>query len=445
MNKFNRFFKILVNMSDDLDLGGAEANIRRNIYFRGATVFILICAIIIASLGLNVNSIPVVIGAMLISPVMGPNMGFGFGLATRDYKLLKDSLKNFGVMVAISIIASALFFILSPLELENPTELLARTNPTIYDVLIALFGGTAGMLEVSRNEKGTVLSGVAIATALMPPLCTVGYGISVLNLTYIFGALYLFTINSIFIALATFLVAKYLKYPIVPDTGGAKRRLKSSTVAIILIVIIIPSIISAIQVIKENNFNMHATRLISENKTIGSSFIYDYKIDNKTKPSTIEMFMAGDILSDIDKEILFSQAEKHGIMRNQIIIRENASRQPAFETELIRGIYEHTDMQINSLNATIDSLRTSLHEYENKAIPDIISKELTAQYPSITKIILSRGNQIETASGTASDQVVALLYNDAPLDEETIKRIENWLKVRLDNENVMVLPITEQK
>ena len=223
----------IVNMDDDLDREGASRSIRGGVPFRGANVFILSCAIVIASVGLNVNSIPVIIGAMLISPVMGPILGFGFGLGIQDNRLVRDSLKNFLIMVTISIGASSLYFILSPLHLENPTELLARTNPTIYDVLIALFGGFAGILEQSRRKKGTVLSGVAIATALMPPLCTVGYGLSQMNPRYVFGALYLFVINSIFIALATFVTVKYLRYPLVAD-GDAKRRLSRRSVTLLI-------------------------------------------------------------------------------------------------------------------------------------------------------------------------------------------------------------------
>lgn len=191
MGKFAQYLKDRVNLSEDIDHGSASLSIRKNIAFKGHNVFILACAIIIASVGLNVNSIPVIIGAMLISPVMGPIQGFGFGLGIQDNRLVKESMENFLIMVSISIAASALYFILSPLNLENPSELLARTNPSIYDVLIALFGGMAGMLETSRKDRGTVISGVAIATALMPPLCTVGYGLSILNWHYVLGALYL--------------------------------------------------------------------------------------------------------------------------------------------------------------------------------------------------------------------------------------------------------------
>jgi len=359
--KVGLFIKSLVSLSDYVDLDGANASIRKNIYFRGPNVYILACAIIIASVGLNVNSIPVIIGAMLISPVMGPILGFGFSLGVRDTQLLRDSIRNLAVMVGISIAASALYFLLSPLRLENPSELLARTNPTIYDVLIALFGGFAGILEISRSEKGTVLSGVAIATALMPPLCTVGYGIAVLNWAYVLGALYLFLINSIFIALATFVTVKFLKYPAVEEEGK-QTRLRSSSLALILVLIIVPSVFSAVRIVKESNFRTHAARLVSENKTIGKGFIYDYSVDLNAKPATIELFMAGEKLSSTDKERLFQEAEKYGISRNQLRFREEAvnARESITETEIVRGILEHSDRQVQRLYETISSLNDSI-------------------------------------------------------------------------------------
>ena len=287
------YLKSLIHLSDEIDYENASISIRKNIAFKGTNVFILACAIIIASVGLNVNSIPVIIGAMLVSPVMGPILGFGLGLGTEDARLLKDSLKNLGVMVGISIIASSLFFLLSPLSLANPSELLARTNPTIYDVLIALFGGLAGIIEISRKDKGTVISGVAIATALMPPLCTVGYGISIWKGSVIFGALYLFTINSIFIALATFIAVKYFRFPAV-ESDEQRIRLPKSAVYVILLIVIVPSIISAISVIKENNFNIHAEKVVAENKNLGKCFIYDHKATYSRKSPTLELFLAGE-------------------------------------------------------------------------------------------------------------------------------------------------------
>ncbi|MBR0030295.1 MAG: DUF389 domain-containing protein [Bacteroidales bacterium] len=360
--KVKDFFRSLVSLSDYMDLEGASASIRKNIYFKGPTVFILACAIIIASVGLNVNSIPVIIGAMLISPVMAPILGFGFSLGVQDMQLLKDSLRNFAVMVVISILASAIYFLLSPLNLEHPTELLARTNPTIYDVLIALFGGFAGILENSRKEKGTVLSGVAIATALMPPLCTVGYGISIGNLSYILGAVYLFMINSIFIALATFVAVKYLKYPVVQEVEGRRTRLTGRAVSVILLLIIVPSVLSAIRIVQESNFKIHASRIVEDNKSIGRGFIYDYSVDNTSNPPSVVLFMAGEKLTTADKERLYEDAEKYGITRSQIVFREDAvnNSETVSESEIVRSLLDHSDKQVERLNQTIAKLRDSI-------------------------------------------------------------------------------------
>ena len=360
--KVKDFFRSLVSLSDYVDLEGASASIRKNIYFKGPTVFILACAIIIASVGLNVNSIPVIIGAMLISPVMAPILGFGFSLGVQDMQLLKDSLRNFAVMVVISILASAIYFLLSPLNLEHPTELLARTNPTIYDVLIALFGGFAGILENSRKEKGTVLSGVAIATALMPPHCTVGYGISIGNLSYILGAFYLFMINSIFIALATFVAVKYLKYPVVQEVEGRRTRLTGRAVSVILLLIIVPSVLSAIRIVQESNFKIHASRIVEDNKSIGRDFIYDYSVDNTSNPPSVVLYMAGEKLTTADKERLYEDAEKYGITRSQIVFREDAvnSSETVSESEIVRSLLEHSDKQVERLNQTIAKLRDSI-------------------------------------------------------------------------------------
>ena len=446
MNRFVRKMVSLVNVREYVDYHTADNSIRNNIAFKGPNVIILACAIVIASVGLNVNSIPVIIGAMLISPVMGPILGLGLGLGTEDGELLKDSLKNFAIMVGISILASSLFFFLSPLTLENPSELLARTNPTIYDVLIALFGGFAGILETSRKEKGTVISGVAIATALMPPLCTVGYGISRLNIVFMFGALYLFLINTIFIALATFLAVKFFKFPIVKDeteeVGGKRKGLSKSWYGVILMIIILPSIWTAVNVVKENNFKIHAAELVKKNKNMGKSFVYDHKTNYSRKMSTIELFVAGEMLTDEYKERLFREAEHYGIMRSQIIIHEDATivREDLSEVEILKGIYEHTDMQIKVLNDSIVKLNSRLNEYDNNVIPvNLIAQELFAQHPQITNVSITRGSTIDVQTATETDQIVAFITSDEPINNELHDQIERWLKVRLHNENVLVV------
>ena len=436
------YLKSIIHIADEIDYENASTSIRKNIAFKGTNVFILACAIIIASVGLNVNSIPVIIGAMLVSPVMGPILGFGLGLGTEDTHLVKDSLKNFGVMVGISIIASSLFFLLSPLSLANPSELLARTNPTIYDVLIALFGGLAGIIETSRKDKGSVITGVAIATALMPPLCTVGYGISIWKGSVIFGALYLFIINSIFIALATFAAVKYFRFPIVETSGETRRHLPKAAVYIILLIVIVPSVITAINVVKENNFTTHAERLVAENKNLGKCFIYDHKATYSRKAPKLELFLAGETLTDEAKKQLYKSAEEYGITRSQIVFHEDATsmRQEFSEVEIVKGIYEQTDKQLRRLNDSIVKLGKQLEDYKGKEIPvEAISKELFAQYPDITEVSLSSGSAVHAADGTATEQIIAFITTTKPMDTELHNRIERWLKVRLSNDNIMLV------
>ena len=435
------YLKSIIHLSDEIDYENASASIRKNISFKGTNVFILACAIIIASVGLNVNSIPVIIGALLVSPVMGPILGFGLGLGTEDNHLVKDSLKNFGVMVAISIIASSLFFLLSPLSLANPSELLARTRPTIYDVLIALFGGLAGIIETSRKDKGSVITGVAIATALMPPLCTVGYGISIWKGQVIFGALYLFLINSVFIALATFAAVKYFRFPVM-ENDETRRRLPKGWLITIMLIVIVPSIISAISVIKENNFNIHAEKVVAENKNLGKCFIYDHKATYSRKAAKLELFLAGETLTDEAKKKLYQSAEEYGITRSQIVFHEDATsmRQEFSEVEIVKGIYEQTDKQLKKLSDSIVKLGKWLEDYKEKEIPvEAISKELFAQYPDITEVSLSSGSSVHAADGTSTEQIIAFITTAKPVDTELHDRIERWLKVRLKNENVLVV------
>ena len=353
MNRFQKYLRHIVYLGDDIDRTAAVAAIKKNIFFRGPNVIILACAIIIASVGLNVNSIPVIIGAMLISPVMGPN----------DTELMKGSLKNFVVMVVISIIVASLYFLISPLKLSNPTELLARTRPTIYDVLIALFGGVAGMLENSRKERGTVLSGVAIATALMPPLCTVGYGIASLNPRYIFGALYLFLINGIFIALATFFMAKFLGFESVAIDEYHRRR-NPRIVAAVLIIMIVPSVFSAVGTIRDNNFAISAERFVQSNKTIGSSYIFDYDINLDGRHQTLDVYLAGEQLDYTAKQILLKNALGYGLHSDQIIFHEEAAVQNINKNEVIRDLNDHYLKKLQELNQTIMDLQLELSKYK---------------------------------------------------------------------------------
>ncbi|MCQ2334806.1 MAG: TIGR00341 family protein [Paludibacteraceae bacterium] len=365
-----QYLSKLINLSDHIDTQTAAESIRNNVHFRGPNVFILFFAIIIASVGLNVNSIPVIIGAMLISPLMGPILGFGLGLGTNDTELLKSALRNLAVMVTISIIASTLYFVITPLDLSHPTELLSRTNPSVYDVFIAFFGGLAGILETSRKEKGTVISGVAIATALMPPLCTVGYGIANLDLHFILGALYLFTINSIFIALAAFIGIKLLKYKSV-HTDHQNDRRRAWSLTILILFVLVPSLFSALSIVRENNFQLAANQFIDSHHFIGTTYIYNTHIENQT----IRFYLAGDKLTDKDRQQFYNEAIAAGFRTDQIILMDEATsdiREKLSDEDLLRQLIqskdellEMKDAQIDAYEQLIDNLQKRLEAYES--------------------------------------------------------------------------------
>lgn len=366
----------LLNLRADLDTEAADLNIRNNIHFRGTNVLVLAFSIIIASVGLNVNSTAVVIGAMLISPLMGPIIGVGLAGSINDTRLLRDSLWNLLVMVAISLMASALYFLLSPLELANPTELEARTSPSIFDVLIALFGGAAGIVEQSRKEKGTVISGVAIATALMPPLCTAGYGIAHLNGHFFFGAMGLFGINAIFIALATYLGAKLLHFKEVQFMYDKTAKITRRWVSVFVVVVVLLSCWSAVRIVRKNNFESNAEVFVKENRSLEKAYIYDYSID--AAAHKVEIRVTGRRMSPEMREKLYMSAVSHGIPRNALTITENTlqetddiirSEQLASKVEQSEIENARRDAMILSLNEQLDSLRARLDSLEGLQEP----------------------------------------------------------------------------
>ena len=264
MKNWWKAIKLLARLTEDTDVEATISSIQKAVEFRGANIWILAFAIIVASVGLNVNSTAVIIGAMLISPLMGPINGIGLSLGISDSELLRKSLKNLLVMVVISLIVSTTYFFLTPLS-DAQSELLARTNPTIFDVLIALFGGLAGIVALSRKDQPfTVISGVAIATALMPPLCTAGFGLATAQWNYFFGAFYLFFINSSFIAIATFTMVRYLHFPQKEYVDLRRRKFVKRIIFIVALIVIVPSVITAFAVVREASFNTQAIKFIND-------------------------------------------------------------------------------------------------------------------------------------------------------------------------------------
>ena len=359
-----KFIRPYLYIGDELDTAGAAERIKNGIWFRGPNVWILAFSIVIASVGLNVNSTAVIIGAMLVSPLMGPIIGVGLALGTNDLELLKSAAKNLLVMVLISVAASTLFFLLSPLSLVNPTELQARTSPTIYDVLIALFGGFAGILETSRKERGTVLSGVAIATALMPPLCTAGYGLSHGNMSFFFGALYLFIINSVFIALATYLMVKYFRFRTVSAINLEMAKRRRNVITGILLLVLIPSIWSAFVLIRENNFERSVQNFVGADRLVGPrTYVSEYKVSGRN----VEFVLAGESASDSLKTAFYERASKYGLKEKNIKLVEHSFGMSEEDMKnIVNEIYARTEAEIEEYDAMVESMQARLDYLEQQ-------------------------------------------------------------------------------
>ena len=444
-NLFQRVASLIretTRLNDYVDTSAAEKSIRNNIYFRGPNAWILAIAIIIASVGLNVNSIPVIIGAMLISPLMGPIFGVGLGLGINDMQLIKSSGKNLLIMVTISLVASFVYFMITPLNLNDPSELLARTNPTIYDVLIALAGGFAGILEQCRKDKGTVFAGVAIATALMPPLCTAGFGLASGNFGYFLGAAYLFVINCIFIMLATYISVKYFGFREVAFADALSQRRTRTFSTILIILFIVPSIWSAVIFIRQNNFEGNANSFAEQCKVYGRTILYDYKIDH-SDGSVVSLFFSGDPLTEQSRRDLLAQAAEFGIKEEQVLINEYTTTAQENNIELVKSIYDKMDTEVSRRDAEISTLRQQLAASTKEELPYVqIAREVMGIYPFVNDVVLTSGAIVRADSLVAVPTFSVLVRSDSILSSTQLTQLSEWLRVRLatDMEVIVLQP-----
>lgn len=441
MNIFQRLASVIrntINIDNHIDTDAAERAIRGNVEFSGPNAWILAVAIIIASVGLNVNSTPVIIGAMLISPLMGPIIGIGLGLGINDINLMKHAGKNLLIMISISLVVSVIYFLITPLSLSDPTELLARTKPTIFDVMIALFGGFAGILEQCRKEKGTVFSGVAIATALMPPLCTAGYGLATGSLSAFLGAAYLFCINCLFITMATYFLVKYFRFKKreYADQGFGLRTQRITSV--LILIFLIPSVWSAVVLVKQNNFDKKAIEFVETHRSIGNSIIYDYQIDHQDG-SMLKVYMTGETLNETSRRNLYIYAKEHGIDEEQIVIKEHITQATNNNDEVFKGIYEKLDSKIDQYEATIKQLTNELQVLKREEGSYIqIANEISASYPDIKRIYIGQGSHINIDSLKVSPCTIVKVQSAAPIPETSLEQFKKWIKIRLQTENIEI-------
>lgn len=401
-------------------------DITTNIPFKGANLWILACAILIASIGLNMNSTAVIIGAMLISPLMGPIVGAGFALATFNFELLSKSLKNLLIATCVSLVVSTIYFYVSPFK-EVQSELLARTSPTIYDVLIAFFGGIVGAISITRKQKGNPIPGVAIATALMPPLCTAGFGLATGNFKFFAGAIYLYAINCFFIGISTYLIIKYLKYKpqeITTDVKTAKNIRYGIT--LLLFLITVPSLYIAYQLLQEKKY-IQNVNIFLEKEFVekGHTIIYK-KLNFQSNPKKVEIALLSKKFDSLEIKRLNDLLKIYTLPNSQLIIKQNIQdlkQEILAELRKNNNLSKEEDIQIKNLSHQIAKYQL----YNNEFISDI-----SIIFPEIENYSVGLQNHIVT-----KDSVIEkpLFTYQSTKYVDTIK-LKKWLIQKWKTENV---------
>ena len=440
------YIKSLASIAEDTDSETTIANITKGVEFRADNVWVLFFAIIIASVGLNVNSTAVIIGAMLISPLMGPIMGLGLSIGISDGELLRKSLKNLFIMIAISLVASSFYFLMSPLS-DAQSELLARTKPTIYDVFIAFFGGMAGILASSRRqEKVTVVSGVAIATALMPPLCTAGYGLGTGQLIYFFGAFYLFFINAFFIALATYLMVRYLHFPRKAFLDEATERKVRRSIAVFTIVVVVPSIFIAFNVVRETSFANNAIKYVNDiqtNPVMQNVQIISQQRTFSRKGNEITLSLIGEPLSSEQVAVLQQRMEEMGLKNTKLTIRQagGASLDVTTQAKMLQQFIEDKDTQLAQKDSLIENLRQQIRfeQQRSEVTAEQLAQELTVLYPHIHDIAMANAVKFDVKNNsTDTIPTLNITWTQQPTTEE-YQHLSDWLKVRLKTNKLDII------
>lgn len=422
----------------------AEQTIREGVSFRGTNILILVFAILIASLGLNTNSTAVIIGAMLISPLMGPIIGLGLGIGIEDFDLLKRSMRNLVVAALFSVLASTVYFLISPVS-EDHSELLARTSPTIYDVLIGFFGGAAGIFAIASKSKGNVIPGVAIATALMPPLCTVGYGLATFQMHYFLGALYLFLINSIYIGLATFIGVKLMHFQRTPTSVPERAKRMRHIVYTTAILTLLPSIYLTYNMLRMENFQQEASRFVADEFQFPQTQVLSHTATYRKGERTVNVTLIGKALPQDSLELAMSaklqyyglQGAKLNIMQGDYAL--GASQTPGHS---VKEIYEMAQTSLTRQQQEIDSLRDVIAmRRENDSISARLAPELKVIFPQVAEIAVTRAVFGNIATGSLDTANIALVHYSRPLPAASQSELSRYLAARLRVKTVKLVTV----
>ncbi len=408
--------------------------IKKGIIFKGTNLWILIFAIIVASVGLNMNSTAVIIGAMLISPLMGPINGLGYSIATYDFDLFKKSLKNFAFAIIASLVASTTYFALSPISTAH-SELLARTSPTIYDVLIALFGGLAGIVAISSKQKGNVIPGVAISTALMPPLCTAGYGLATGQFDFFFGAFYLFTINTIFIAIASVWISQLLKFPIRSLIDNRKKRKIERTINFVIIIVLLPSIYFGYKLVKQEEFLQKANQYVLNVSHFEGNYLLKHDINPKLRK--IVLVYGGTALLDKHKSEIILRSSNFNINDAAIVIEQGLAFSSIDDKNI--EVYKLKE-QIISLNEALTKKNAEFDRLINQQkIGQILFNEIKIFYPQINGCSYSESLFYKDKLSVPLKTTIIILSVKRKISAADKIKINNWFIQRLKQKEIKVL------
>ena len=413
-----------------------EESIRSGVSFKGSQLLILIFAIFIASLGLNTDSVAVIIGAMLISPLMGPIIGMGLGIGIRDFTLLKRCLKNIGAAVLGSLLTSALYFLISP-QYEGSSQLLARTSPSIYDVFVALFGGAAGILSIAAKNKGQVLPGVAIATSLMPPLCTAGYGLATFQWHFFFGAFYLFFTNMIFIFVASWIGIKLFRFkPVVYENGQRARRVKNIVYVLVTLMVGI-SVYLTVLMIGDNIFMQRAQKFVETEMVFPNTQVLNHKEYTENGKRYINVTLIGQALPKDSLQLaMINKMDSCGLGGTNLTIKQGFALNEGTTTADPDKFYQIMQNQLNARQNTIDSLKgviAAAHKFSEDG--KTIAPEVKVLFPTVRDIAVSR---MVAASTTGTADTVNMLFVNAPqgLNATDRAKLRKYVGVRLNEPNL---------
>lgn len=429
-----------INPMHDLESqADIEASIRSGVSFRGSQLLILIFAIYIASLGLNTNSVPVVIGAMLISPLMGPIIGMGLGIGIHDFSLLKKGLKNISAAIIGSLLTSALYFLISP-QYEGSSQLLARTSPSIYDVFVALFGGAAGILSIAAKNKGQVLPGVAIATSLMPPLCTAGYGLATWQMNFFLGAFYLFFTNFIFIFVASWAGVKLMRFkPVSFQTQGRAQKVKIIAYSLVGVVIGV-SVYLTVVMIRKNVFLDKASAFVENEMVFPNTQVLSHKEYIEDNTRHIDVTLIGEALPKDSLQLaMVNKLDSVGLGGTVLNIKQGFALNDLNDNMSEGRFYKIMQSELADQQAKIDSLNTviKLRDRFNSASRDI-APEIQVVFPNVSDIALAQ--MVATSVADEQTDTVNMIFVNAPqgLTPQDRQRLRRYVGVRLGMHNLDV-------